>query len=213
MAKQLRSQTDILENTAVIRKSGRGVSWQSIVSMSLCSSQNTESVSSLLRFVPSNRIFSLVLACLIGHTPLFFAVPSHYAPYHHVELRKSEKVIKSVKVKQCSSQLTETAVQKIVQTALQVTHHPMSWKRPLVWMMFRESTDQPRAIAWEGIGNEYALGLMQMLPSTFHEHQFKSYDNIWNPLDNTIAAIRYLSGRYRTPWQIPGIFKSSYQGY
>ncbi|MHB1627844.1 MAG: hypothetical protein ACYCVB_05630 [Bacilli bacterium] len=28
--------------------------------------------------------------------------------------------------------------------------------------------------------------------------------NIWNPVDNTVAAIRYIVGRYGTPKAIPG---------
>ena len=37
--------------------------------------------------------------------------------------------------------------------------------------------------------------------------------NIWNPVDNTVAAIRYIASRYGTPQAIPGLESSSYAGY
>ena len=109
--------------------------------------------------------------------------------------------------------LSSRQVQSIVRQALVLTKKPLSWQKSLVWLAFRESTDRPFATAWEGIGNEYALGLMQMLPSTFREHAMPRYTDIWNPVDNTVAAIRYISSRYENPWNIPSILTNSYQGY
>ncbi|MHB1685637.1 MAG: hypothetical protein ACYCYO_22965 [Bacilli bacterium] len=37
--------------------------------------------------------------------------------------------------------------------------------------------------------------------------------NIWNPVDNSVAAIRYIAGRYGTPQGIPGLETGNYSGY
>ena len=85
--------------------------------------------------------------------------------------------------------------------------------RPLEWLAFHESAYNPHAIAYEGVGNETACGLFQVLPTTFAAHELPGRTNIWNPVDNTVAAIRYIAGRYGTPQSIPGLESSSYAGY
>ena len=61
---------------------------------------------------------------------------------------------------------------------------------------------------------EHAEGLMQVVPSTFKRHEEKGMGDIWNPVDNVAASIRYIVGRYRSPYRIPGIFRvNDYSGY
>lgn len=59
----------------------------------------------------------------------------------------------------------------------------------------------------------YAQGLMQMVPTTFQAHALPGMENVWNPLDNSIAAIEYIRSRYGAPMDIPGLESSNYGGY
>jgi SLT domain-containing protein len=56
--------------------------------------------------------------------------------------------------------------------------------------------------------------LMQTLPSTFAAYALPGRDDLWNPVDNVAAAIRYIQARYEVPWNIPGIGNdAAYIGY
>lgn len=102
---------------------------------------------------------------------------------------------------------------RAIRAALRITHKPHTWMHPLEWLAFRESTYNPRAIAYEGVGNQTAQGLFQTLPSTFAAYALPHRRNIWNPVDNTVAAIRYIAWRYGTPQSIPGLETTNYAGY
>jgi len=102
---------------------------------------------------------------------------------------------------------------RTIERALRITQEPHNWMRPLEWLAFHESAYNPRAIAYEGVGGESACGLFQVLPTTFTAHALPGRTNIWNPIDNTAAAIRYIASRYGTPQAIPGLESSSYAGY
>lgn len=102
---------------------------------------------------------------------------------------------------------------RAIERALRITHEPHSWMRPLEWLAFRESTYNPHAIAYEGVGGQSACGLFQVMPTTFSAHELPGLNNIWNPVDNAVAAIRYIAGRYGTPQAIPGLDSSNYAGY
>ncbi len=97
--------------------------------------------------------------------------------------------------------------------AIRITHAPRSWLGPLLWIAWRESRDNPRAVAYEGTAGGYAEGIMQMVPSTFEEHALPKMKNIWSPLDNTVSSIRYIASRYGAPTNIPGIEMQNYGGY
>ena len=97
--------------------------------------------------------------------------------------------------------------------ALKITRAPRSWLGPLLWIAWRESRDNPRAVAYEGTAGGYAQGLMQMVPTTFAAHALPGMQDVWNPLDNAVASIRYIQSRYGYPWKIPGLETQSYGGY
>ena len=60
-------------------------------------------------------------------------------------------------------------------------------------------------------------GIAQVIGPTFHAYQLHGYGDIWNPVDNMIAAFRYAIGRYGSMNNIPGVVAvrqgGSYIGY
>jgi SLT domain-containing protein len=58
---------------------------------------------------------------------------------------------------------------------------------------------------------------MQTIDSTFYAHALPGHTNIWNPVDNIIAGVRYAIGRYGSIDNVPGIVRlhegMSYVGY
>jgi hypothetical protein len=60
-------------------------------------------------------------------------------------------------------------------------------------------------------------GIAQVIGPTFHAYALPGYGNIWNPVDNMIAAFRYAISRYGSMNNIPGVMAvrqgGSYVGY
>ena len=60
-------------------------------------------------------------------------------------------------------------------------------------------------------------GIAQVIGPTFHAYALHGYSNIWNPVDNMIAAFRYAISRYGSMNSIPGVVAvrqgGSYVGY
>lgn len=60
-------------------------------------------------------------------------------------------------------------------------------------------------------------GIAQVIGPTFHAYALRGYGNIWNPVDNMIAAFRYAISRYGSMNNIPGVVAvrhgGSYIGY
>lgn len=104
--------------------------------------------------------------------------------------------------------------------AMKITGVDSSWLPALEMIASRESgnpgtlgTGDPTLKNNIGVGGEYATGLMQTLPSTFKEYMMAGHDNILNPIDNAISAIRYIQDRYKTPYAIKNWSNSNYIGY
>jgi uncharacterized protein YukE len=60
-------------------------------------------------------------------------------------------------------------------------------------------------------------GLMQTIDPTFNSYALPGHTNIWNPVDNIVAGVRYALSRYGTLDNVPGVAAvhggGSYVGY
>ncbi|PWA08663.1 hypothetical protein DCC39_14590 [Pueribacillus theae] len=75
---------------------------------------------------------------------------------------------------------------------------PANLKR-LLYQMKTESGGNPRAINLWDINAKRGTpskGLMQVIDPTFQAYKMPGFNNIWNPLDNILASIRYAVARY-----------------
>lgn len=105
-------------------------------------------------------------------------------------------------------------VQKWIRAAVGITGVPGSWIGPLSTIAMKESGGNPRAINLWDINAKRGIpskGLMQTIDPTFNAYRKKGLDNIWNPIHNAVAAIRYIKARYKTVFNTPGI-KSMMRG-
>ncbi|MCK9326705.1 MAG: transglycosylase SLT domain-containing protein [Bacteroidales bacterium] len=88
---------------------------------------------------------------------------------------------------------------KVFQKAVELSGVGADWVEPLRLLASKESSLNPRAVNQVSVGGENATGLMQTLPSTFQQHAMTGYGDIYNPLDNLLASISYIKGRYGHP--------------
>ena len=79
-----------------------------------------------------------------------------------------------------------------IRRAMGIVGVPSSWLGPLLTLIGRESSFNPRAYD-RTLG---ASGLMQTIPSTFAAYHLDPWNNIFGPTDNVIAGLRYIIGRY-----------------
>lgn len=79
-----------------------------------------------------------------------------------------------------------------IRRAMGIVGVPSSWLGPLLTLIGRESSFNPRAYN-RILG---ASGLMQTIPSTFAAYHLDPWNNIFGPTDNVIAGLRYIIGRY-----------------
>jgi hypothetical protein len=95
-----------------------------------------------------------------------------------------------------------------LQQALSVTGQDASVLPYLATIVQHESSGNPGAI------NNYdsnakaghpSKGLMQTIDSTFNQYSMAGHKDIWNPVDNAIAAINYAVARYGSLGNVPGI--------
>lgn len=84
--------------------------------------------------------------------------------------------------------------------ALKITgHYSASNLQDLYGRAMQESGGDPKAInLWDSnaAAGHPSKGLLQTIDSTFDAYKMKGHNNIWNPVDNAIAAIRYMYSRY-----------------
>jgi LysM repeat protein len=83
-----------------------------------------------------------------------------------------------------------------------------------------ESSGNPNAenkwdINWQE--GHPSIGLMQTIQPTFDAHALPGHTDIWNPVDNIIAGVRYAIARYGSISNVPGVVRVkeglSYVGY
>jgi hypothetical protein len=93
-----------------------------------------------------------------------------------------------------------------IRAAIALTHVPASWAGPLHTLVMRESGGNPRAInLWDSNAKagHPSKGLAQTIPSTFEHYRLHSLpDNIYNPVANLAAAIRYIEARYGSIFRV-----------
>lgn len=86
-----------------------------------------------------------------------------------------------------------------IRTAMGITGVPDWWFGHLMHRANLESGFNPRAInlwdsnAAKGVPSK---GLMQTIEPTFRAYAMPGMGDIWNPIHNTVAAIRYIQARY-----------------
>lgn len=96
---------------------------------------------------------------------------------------------------------------------------PRSWAPYIFEVVGHESGGNkndvnPQAVEYSPGVYEHAEGIMQTMPSTFAEYAVPGHTDIWNPVDNIAAAMRYILSTYKSPLSINGIGNSlPYQGY
>lgn len=95
-----------------------------------------------------------------------------------------------------------------VQQAIAIAGVPTSWASALATIAMKESGGNPAAQnnwdinAKNGIPSK---GLMQTIVPTFEANKESGHNNILNPVDNILAAINYIQGRYGDISKVPGI--------
>jgi SLT domain-containing protein len=115
----------------------------------------------------------------------------------------------------------------VVRQAMEIAGVSPDWEPYMAILMQAESSGNPVAQnplwveyrtgktsrTYPGPGWHRATGLFQLMQPTFDAHKVSGYDDIWNPLDNTLAAISYIRGKYKHPARIPGLGQEGYKGY
>lgn len=104
-------------------------------------------------------------------------------------------------------QINDFRMDQTIDQAIQLTQAPYFWKAGLKTLIRLESNGDPFAYSESG-----AKGLCQLPDNVFKDYKLPGHDNIWNPEDNLIAAIRYIQARWNV-YQIPGIVKGNYNGF
>ncbi|KZN96165.1 hypothetical protein AZI98_08865 [Aeribacillus pallidus] len=112
------------------------------------------------------------------------------------------------------------SVSQWVRAAMTITGVPDSWFKSLVTIAMRESGGNPRAINLWDINAKRGTpskGLFQTIDPTFNAYKLPGFNDIWNPVHNAVAAIRYILARYGTVFNVPGIKRlmrgKGYVGY
>jgi tape measure domain-containing protein len=80
--------------------------------------------------------------------------------------------------------------------AIAATGVGRDWLSGLRWIAMHESTGNPHAVNPTAVDGQHAAGLMQTMPSTFGAYALSGMHDIFNPVDNAAAAIRYIQDAY-----------------
>ncbi|WP_446662949.1 transglycosylase SLT domain-containing protein [Geobacillus sp. CCR] len=100
------------------------------------------------------------------------------------------------------------SVSNWVRAAMAITGVPASWFRPLITIAMKESGGNPRAINLWDVNAKRGTpskGLFQTIDPTFNRYKLPGMNDIWNPIHNAVAAIRYMIARYGSVFNVPGI--------
>ncbi|MBR7831424.1 transglycosylase SLT domain-containing protein [Actinospica sp. MGRD01-02] len=93
-------------------------------------------------------------------------------------------------------------------------------KAGVLLIIEHESSGNPNAINnWDSNAKagDPSRGLMQVIGTTFDEYKLPGHSDIYNPVDNIIAGVRYALSRYGSIQNVPGVKSvdsgGSYVGY
>jgi tape measure domain-containing protein len=89
-----------------------------------------------------------------------------------------------------------------------------SWLEGMRRLVGWESSGNPRAVNDTEVLGQHASGLVQMLPSTFRAYRMGDLpDDIFNPISNAVASIRYIKDTYDSVYNIPGIRNDDHDAF
>jgi Transglycosylase SLT domain len=97
------------------------------------------------------------------------------------------------------SSVTGGAVGDWIKQAMQILGLPGPWFDPIMRRVMFESGGNPGAINLtdsNAAAGHPSMGLMQTIASTFGAYALPGMKDIWNPVHNLVAALRYILSRY-----------------
>ncbi|MBG9783588.1 peptidoglycan DD-metalloendopeptidase family protein [Shouchella lehensis] len=142
-------------------------------------------------------------------------------PHVHYEVRKNGRPIDPNSVAASGGAGGASGnIRQWIEQAIAATGVPKSWLAPLTTIAQKESGGNPRAInGWDSNARRGtpSKGLMQTIDPTFNANKMAGMNDIWNPVHNAVAAIRYIQRRYGSVFNTPGIRSMNngggYRGY
>lgn len=99
-------------------------------------------------------------------------------------------------------------LQQWIAAGMSLAHAPGNWAGALAQIAMHESGGNPRAINnWDinAQRGDPSRGLFQTIGATFRAYALPGHLDIYNPIDNTAAAIGYIRSRYGDVFHVPGI--------
>lgn len=95
-----------------------------------------------------------------------------------------------------------------IQAAMAITGTNPAFLGGLMTIAKKESGFNPRAINLWDINAKRGIpskGLFQTIDPTFNQHKMPGMNDIYNPIHNAVAAIRYMNSRYGGIGNVPGL--------
>jgi soluble lytic murein transglycosylase-like protein len=109
------------------------------------------------------------------------------------------------------------ALGAVVREAMKITGVDDSWFGPLLTLIQRESGGNPNAINnWDinAKNGDPSRGLMQTIGATFRRYKLPGLsNNIFDPLSNVVAGIRYIKARYGSIFNVQQAVGATPKGY
>jgi len=104
----------------------------------------------------------------------------------------------------------------VAAAALNMLGLPQNWLGPLLTLIQRESGGNPRAINLtdsNAAKGTPSIGLMQTIGPTFNAYKLPGFGNIYSPMDNILAGLRYIKARYGSIFNVQQAVGATPRGY